>query len=842
MVKRLKISKFLWLWVAGALLCSATHAQKHLKGKPFNNITLEASLKPFKKNDAAYIREVASEMFVQWHSLLRHADTVSVMLWTSDGSEILDYKGDFDQPLEWAMYMGNPNTAHEVGSGPEELSLHERAYLYMEDPPSFTYGDLAFIVNTLKEEGRKVTGKPIMVGATFDPGPEFAKSPFKYEKHPEILGGNAMGHKTFVSCYSVLNADAEPYAGFPNGIPDQTPFGTFFGRQSQHFLSDLGFDYIWFSNGFGFGAEGWSSTGAIFTGEEFEQEKLSGATAKILEFWKLFRQECPHFPIQTRGTNLSVGADLARDAVDHKNIYEGGFNMLPPPNSPWAALDGDFGLELVGYMSRMAELPDTRFPFRFYTHDPWWINSPWLDRYGREPHDIYLPMAVGRIDENGKIGVPTHLNFLTIDDTYGNMPTQVPDEVIPHILKARYDLPTAPGPLVWVYPFDEYHDWARKYDDRLPEIYYGDWFIRQAINSGLPLNTVISTSSFEKALSEKPGLFEESVLITIAPEEGSANETALMEFVKNGGRLIVFGPVEHAGKDFMDFLNLENTDPMEGEMKIIHSDILNGTSKGDPNLLNHRPLFSGGAFRSKIKDPADNHTQLLARVEKAGESRDMSWSRSLPEWKGGKLVYLRGTNSSSFTGGRLLTPDDPEKYFIGPTMLRQVLAIFDLDFVIEKPHVAVKDPVLTINRSDNAFIFSGYNPNSIVKQHFKFAQGAPLLLGLETILKNGYSTYTMPTAWHRECRVFVEQASGLLSYKELHSGQKGISKRYQVSGLENATVRIYVADGIGSESLNVYLNSGYPWKKGQIPFEKGLDFKGNYFEVKDVTGALVFSW
>lgn len=100
-----------------------------LKGKPFNNITLEASLKPFKKNDKEYIKKVADEMFTQWYSLLRHADTVSIMLWTADGSEILDYRGNLTQPLEWARYMGNPNTDHEVGSGPKELSLHERAYL-----------------------------------------------------------------------------------------------------------------------------------------------------------------------------------------------------------------------------------------------------------------------------------------------------------------------------------------------------------------------------------------------------------------------------------------------------------------------------------------------------------------------------------------------------------------------------------------------------------------------------------------------------------------------------------------------------------------------------------------
>jgi hypothetical protein len=836
------IDKMKWFALVLWAFVNLEATAQNIKGQSFQNITLEASLKPFKKNEKAYIRAVAHEMFTQWHSLLRHADTVSVMLWTADGSEILDYKGTMDQPLEWAKYIGNPNTQHEVGSGPDSLSIHQRAYLYQDNPPDFTYGDLAFIVKALKEEGRKVTGKPIMVGATFDPGPEFAKSSFKYEKHPEILGGTAMGHKSFVDCYSVLNADNEAYAGFPNGIPDQTPFGVFFGRQSQHFLTDLGFNYIWLSNGFGFGAEGWSSTGATFNGKKFFQDKLADYSDKVLDFWKLFREECPEFPIQTRGTNLSVGADLARDAVNLKNIYEGNFNMLPPPNSPWAALDGDFGLEMAGYMSRMAELPDNRFPFRYYTHDPWWLNSPWLDRYGREPHDIYLPLAVARIDEKGEMGVPTHLNFLTIDDTYGNMPTQVPDEVIPHILKARYDQPTAPGPVVWVYPFDEYHDWARNYTNRLPEIYYGDWFIRQAINSGFPLNTVISTTSLPEALVNKPVLFEASVLLTIAPDEGSKNEKTLIDFVKNGGQLIVFGPMDHSGKAFMDFINLSNKEPLSGEMELISSINIDLVKGELPQKIRHQALFSGGGFRTVVQNPGDSHTKVLATVKQRDEQRDMAWVRQHPDWNGGKVVYLRGTNSSSFTGGRLLTPDKSEEYQIVPAMLKDVLGTFGMHLKIEKESTSIKDPVLTINRADNAFIFSGYNPNSTVKQYFKFEQGAPLMLGLETILEDGFSNYTMPTAWHRECRAFITQSSGMISFKELHSGQKGISKRYEVSGLENGTLRIYPSDGVTIEDLNVYLNSRYPWTIGKTNFIEVKKGAERYFEIKEVSGTVVFSW
>lgn len=833
---------FLGSFCVAAQLATANLDNSTLKGKNFNNITLEVSLKPFKKNDKAYIQSVAKEIFTQWHSLLRHTDTVSIMLWTSDGSEVLDYTGDLKQPLEWARYMGNPNTKHEVGSGPAELSLHERAYLYMDNPPAFNYGDLKYIISVLKETGREITGKPVLVGATFDPGPEFARSDFKYRKHPEILGGNVMGHKTFVSCYSVLNADKEKYAGYPKGIPANTPFGTFFGKQSQHFLSDLGYDYIWFSNGFGFGVEGWSSTGAIFNGKIFEQEKLAGATAKIAEFWKLFRIECPDFQVQTRGTNLSAGADLARDGVDLRAIYKSGLNILPPPNSPWAALDGDFGLELAGHLSRIAELPDNRFLFRYYTHDPWWLNSPWLDRYGREPHDIYLPMSISRIDRDGIVGVPTHLNFLTIDNSYGEMPTQVPDEVIPHILKARYDLPTAAGPIVWVYPFDEYHDWAYQYKDRLPEVYYGDWFIRQAINNGFPLNTVISTTSFKSLISKKASYFKESVLVTIAPDAGSDLEKSLIQFVVNGGKLMVFGPVDHSGPPFLDMLNLRNDSPLEGEFTIEKNFSVDKLETGYPDLLNHRALFSAGGVRTKLKNENDEATQLLVSLKQSAGERDVVWSRSKKEWKGGKVVYVRGTNSSHFSGGRLLTPDDPEKYFIGQLHLRYALNEFGITCGIEKENPAVRSPVTTISRSNNAFIFSGYSPSTTVKHHFKFPQGAPLLLGFQTKLENGNTTYTMPTAWSRESRIFIDQQEGAISYKELHSGQKGISKRFLASGLKNATVRIYAEDHVTEENINVYVNSGYPWKTGKVPVAKGDQKFGNHFVIENVTGELVVSW
>ena len=156
----------------------------------------------------------------------------------------------------------------------------------------------------------------------------------------------------------------------------------------------------------------------------------------VISFWTLFQTECK-FPIEVRGTNMSVGIDSATDGVPLSTIYETVENILPPPNSPWAALNNDFGLELMGYMSRMAEVPNDEYLFRYYIHDPWWVNSPWYDRYNGQPHDIYLPLAISRIDENGNVKNPTHMNLLTVDNSFGDMPDACVNEPLPHLLKAE---------------------------------------------------------------------------------------------------------------------------------------------------------------------------------------------------------------------------------------------------------------------------------------------------------------------------------------------------------------------------------------------------------------------
>lgn len=93
---------------------------------PKGALALEMSLKPFKSMEPSYVEGVCREMFRQWQSLLKHADIISVMLWTADGSEILEYRGNLDEEVEWGKYIGgaNPRRKWDRSKDPEGTWLH----------------------------------------------------------------------------------------------------------------------------------------------------------------------------------------------------------------------------------------------------------------------------------------------------------------------------------------------------------------------------------------------------------------------------------------------------------------------------------------------------------------------------------------------------------------------------------------------------------------------------------------------------------------------------------------------------------------------------------------------
>jgi len=795
----------------------------------FRRVTLEMSLKPFRSIDEHGIRSVCEHVFHQWAPLLQRADGCAIMLWTADGSEILNYRGSMSDPIEWARYIGivNPPSLPPKAD-PSEINIHQQARLYMADPPKITYGTLKQIVQTFKTVGRAMTGKPVSAGATFDPGPEFARSPFKYEKHAEIARGQ------WVDCSATLNGDTEAYAGFPHGIPQGTPFGTFFGRQTQRFLTDLGFDYIWFSNGFGFSVTAWNVKGALFDGEAFHPEKAAAIREKILAFWKTFRKECPAFRVECRGSNLSTGADLSAGASPVKDIYDGGFNMVAPPNSPWAAIDGDFGLEISGYLSHIAHLPPGEvFPFRFYTHDPWWLNSPWFDRYGREPHDIYLPLALARLNREGKVTPPSFLEFLTIDNSYGELPDQCPNEVTPHILTAMDHFSDEPGLLTWVYPFREFHEKVFGGAARPSEVFFSDWFMRNAVSAGLPLNTVVSTDNFLASLRAGPEVYRDTILLTPVPAAGSPLEAALLERLRLGQNVLLYGPATHASATLLDLLNLQVAAPLTGELEI--RSLLEGDQihHGAPaTRMLHRDATSGGGIDTVLAHPGAAGADVCATVSGGSGERVFAIARQVGS---GRLAWVRGSLSSRITRAALPQPDDPKALFQAEYLMRYMLARFGYALKVEKPSLETRNPLLLVARSNNGFFFSGYCPSTVATIRLQFPHGAPILLGYETWLENGRSTYNMPRAWHRECRCFVEQTEDAeISCVEAVSEEIGIRRRILLSGLKAATVHFYPEVRPAGPPVRMENNSQRITWSAQD--------SGRRLVARNVTGELRISW
>ena len=416
--------------------------------------------------------------------------------------------------------------------------------------------------------------------------------------------------------------------------------------------------------------------------------------------------------------------------------------------------------------------------------------------------------------------------------------------MIPHLLAALAQSPDAPSPVVWIYPFDEIHKMVRS-PQRVREVFFGDWFIRGAVANGFPINTVVSTGNFLSSLTKQPTLYRGSVLITPVPDAGSELEQRLMELVCLGGLVLLYGPLGNAGPDLLSMLNLATDEPIAGELRLHLSGSVDRMKREPyPTRLIHRPLLSAGGVEAILAKGNAEGVKVCATVSAGTVERVAALHRQLPDWKGGSLGWVRGTVSSDIQPGqRLLVADDPADFFSGEMLIRVLLSRFGYEIGIEKAEPGVRTPLTLVSRHANAFFFSGFTPDTTAKLHLRFPQGAPLLLGYETELVNGRSTYSMPRAWNRECRVFVEQEQdSILSYVELPAVSYWGKRKMSVSGLQNATVRFYPEPGL-TEKTKILLNAIDPYVVGEpLPYTLKHDQHGLYFEAHNVTGRLIFTW
>ncbi|WP_309400535.1 hypothetical protein [Cerasicoccus maritimus] len=825
-------------------------------GYRWRDVQLEMSLKPFFDNTPSTREAVLREVFTQWSALCRHAESISIMLWIADGSEILEYDGCDDTEFEWARYHGSANRHRKLeqkeaeeaekdpdlsGIGghlvdPEKKGIHSRSYLYRENPAVFNFAWLRDLVADIKRIGAELTGKKIYVGETFDIGPEFAKSRFKYEWHTEILGDGPVFKDEFISCEAELNGDDRAYAAYPNGIPDGTRFGVFLGKQATAFFEAMGFDFLWLSNGFGFSLEPWALVGEVFDGADYHTERVEGIQERVLQFWKDLRAEFPlKYHIRSRGTNLATGIDLGSDASPLKHIYEGGFGVDAPVNSPWAALDGDFGLELSGWMSHIARFPGETFRFRFYIHDPWWINSPWLDRYSRQPHDIYLPVAISRLNSEGQVEIPRDLALLTVDDSFGQMPLSVPAEVTAFMLRAREKAPDAAGPFLCAYPFDEFHEIAKTRPDLT---LHADAYIGAAINEGLPLNTVVDTKDLSTALANSGQ--EDAIIVTPVPMPGSKLEAELIEQLEADADVLLYGPVL-PGSKFLKLLGLELSESIEGDFALQSSELI---EPYPGNTIRHTGFLSGGGWAESI---AENANCAYAEAEQNGQCRAVMAIAKLTK---GRLAWTRASLSTGEYNpdkprkikGPILKPLNRQKFYPAGRQIRNCLTAFGWQIDSIETINEDRPPYLTAHRFKNAFIVSGHSrdPNATIA--VKHPLGAPLRINHTTHIANGAAQLTGEVAWTGEVRMFADCAQGSIKVLEVPVIMHGVYRRVVVSGCEGATLRFLVETG-HTDKIRLLLNPVFPYFVGEF-IEPVIESTphGDVITVPDVTGSILFEW
>lgn len=797
----------------------------------YDNFTIEVSLKPFLRKHAAPLNVVCEKIFEQWKNTAVYSEQVSIMLWTGDGSEILDFSGDLHKKIDWSRYVGVMNRKDALGG--ENYSEDNRdawaGHYFEEGTKETDYQFLKVLVTELKKTGTRVFGKEPNVGTTFDPGPEFAVSTFKYKHHKEILLGSFDGSlKEIVSCCAKLHADNTCYAAYPKGIPEGTPFGRFLGKQSSAFLKAMNMDFIWFSNGFGFGNVPWQYNGVSFDGKTFNPNLAEAVRSEMLGFWNEFRTACK-YPVLARGTNLTTGRDLSCDAVPLKDIYDGKFIQAPPVNSPWFCLNYDFGSELAGWMSHVAGFPSDDFTFRFYLHDPWFQTKPWLLNYAREPYDIYMPFAVSRLRKNGRIVTHNRVNIITGDDCHGELPEEAVEQVTPHLNLAKNESPDAPGPLVWLYPFDEYHRWIRPEYGRIGEVFAGDHFIRNALNAGLPLNTVMSTADCDV-------LPEKRVIISPVPEEGTDWEKRILAFVESGGHVILYGPLTHAPK-LRKQLGISLANELEGEFVLRGKHIPQNFAE---NRIDHNPVFSGGGLAET------GGRNILISAESVMECR--TFAAKQETLNGGKLLWLRtsaGICDSFQLMNEYFGTMPHEQYFDPANLLRSILAECGWRFEYYRKNIDAWLPMQTIHSHANALYFSGRNMTMTTEHILRTPLGAPVMTNSDFELIDNAAHYRFSASWHHECRVFVEGDDSQIKCSQYSSRYTDRNNCLRVFGLKNAIVRISLPEGLAHEPeiLNKpYLQIGLQNLRG-IPFEKCNTNGFVYYKTIDnYTGDLCIIW
>ncbi len=827
-------------------------------------LVLESSLKPFTDSMPGGIRSTCQRIWTIWRPLIERVDQLAVMLWVGSGDEIFTWTGDEDQPLPWANQIGFCNYHRRGAYDPKNRHYRlNRAVPYVARLPALRFRDLRDIVRSLRRTARQAFGRPIEVGATVDPGPEFVDSPFRYEAHRELLVQPQpwmTRYMQFITHQAAIHGDGHAYAAFPKGLDEDVPLGRFLGLQFEALRRYVGFDYLWFSNGFGYTHHPWGWRGELMDGASFHPERAAQERRRLVTFWRDFREACPDAGVEVRGTNFSVAMDLASDGCSHEDVASIARLVRPPCNPPWGSRS--LGLEMVSYLSRLAAMPYGRIPLRFYLNDPWFVSRPWYDYYGREAFDIYVPAAASRLSERRGVDTPTDLGLLTIDSSAGVLDDRQAIEVIPHLLEAGRECADAPGPVIWVYPAREYERTLREAPEELHHLFAQDWFMSRAVDGGFPLGTVCASQTFLRL--EQQGQLPDAVYVAPAPIGETEYARALARHVRSGGQVMLYGSLERAPASLLKMLRVRLGEPVEGDFLVVQDHLQadrfavrpQALIEDDPTLaaigmtikasnrdarglrrpLRHRALVSGGGLREIVEE---DDTGARVVVGRGRRRRACAVVRASRAWRGGQLLWLRGTVSFDPGLSTLEPAWDPAHSCLQPAeWARALLGETGLRIVQERREPATRPTYLFIKRTRGAWVFVGHKPDTSVRFFVRTPQGAPAYEEQETPIIGGFAGESFGKTFCRAARVFIDRMTDGVVAVKLLPLPLGRRAHFSVTGLRGATVTLYPdPEALAEGTVRVQPRL----RAGRSPGRQ-IDRREGTIRVRNVTGSLYISW
>jgi hypothetical protein len=287
-------------------------------------------------------------------------------------------------------------------------------------------------------------------------------------------------------------------------------------------------------------------------------------------------------------------------------------------------------------------------------------------------------------------------------------------------------------------------------------------------------------------------------------------------------------------------LNVSFGEPISGDLRIETSLVRDTLRSGSfPEKLRYRELLSGGGLRELSPKDGVPNGEILAEVDAGGERR--MFAATCATTGGGRLGWVRGALSENADKFSMLPfKDDPKECFFSERLLRAVLEKFGVALRFSKPTVETLDPLILAARVRGGWTFSGFAPSTNVQLTWRLPDGVPVPVGCDLVIdSDGCGTMALSRAWHRECRVFVQQTEpGEVACVERTSGAVDVQRRIAVTGLKNATVTFYHDSSANGARVRFQEEPPYPGLGRDIPSGEPVP---DVTVASGVTGTLLIS-